>query len=112
MYDCVKTFRKVKESFDAHNLCAVLCYQISSSRYTTKEKEAILEKKKIPMSFKTKMECQKVKCKADCNKIGQSQLNMQAVLRVFSKPSKILLAAYSTLPKILPVRGSRRNKNE
>ena len=45
MYDCVKTFRQVKESFDAHNLCAVLCYQISSSRYTTKEKEAILEKK-------------------------------------------------------------------
>ena len=32
------------------------------------------------MSYKTKMECQKVKCKADCNKIGQSQLNMQAVL--------------------------------
>ena len=39
------------------------------------------------------MECQKVKCKADCRiKIGQSQLNMQAILQVFSKPPKILLA--------------------
>ena len=39
------------------------------------------------------MECQKVKCKANCRiKIGQSQLNMQAILQVFSKPLKILLA--------------------
>ena len=39
------------------------------------------------------MECQKVKCKANCGiKIGQSQLNMQATLQVFSKPPKILLA--------------------
>ena len=39
------------------------------------------------------MECQKVKCKVDCRiKIGQSQLNMQATLQVFSKPPKILLA--------------------
>ena len=39
------------------------------------------------------MECQKVKCKANCRiKIGQSQLNMQAILQVFSKPPKILLA--------------------
>ena len=30
------------------------------------------------------MECQKVKCKADCRiKIGQSQLNMQAILKYF-----------------------------
>ena len=39
------------------------------------------------------MECQKVKCKANFGiKIGQSQLNMQAILQVFSKPPKILLA--------------------
>ena len=39
------------------------------------------------------MECQKVKCKANCRKkIEQSQLNMQAILQVFSKPPKILLA--------------------
>ena len=39
------------------------------------------------------MECQKVKCKANRRiKIGQSQLNMQAILQVFSKPPKILLA--------------------
>ena len=35
------------------------------------------------------MECQKVKCKADCNKIGQSWFNIQ-VLQVFSKPLKVL----------------------
>ena len=39
------------------------------------------------------MECQKVKCKANCRiKIEQSQLNMQAILQVFCKPPKILLA--------------------
>ena len=38
------------------------------------------------------MEFREVKCKADCNKIGQSQLNMPAVLQVFSKHPKILQA--------------------
>ena len=47
------------------------------------------------------MECQIVKCKAGCNEIGQTWLNMQAVLQVFSKP-----------PKILPARGLRLNKKE
>ena len=43
------------------------------------------------------MVCQKVKCKADCQKkIVKSGLNMQAVLWVFSKP-----------PEILPARGLR-----
>ena len=59
MYDCVKTFRQVKESFDAHNLCAVLCYQISSSRYTTKEKEAILEKKRFQCRLRLKWNAKK-----------------------------------------------------
>ena len=49
----------------------------------------------------TKMECQIVKCKADCNKNWASWLNMQAVLQLFSKPSKIL-----------PARGLRGNKKE
>ena len=47
------------------------------------------------------MECQKVKCKTDCNKNLQSRLNMQAVFQVFSK-----------LPKILPARGLRLNRKE
>ena len=35
----------------------------------------------------------KSKCKANCRiKIGQSQLNMQAILQVFSKPPMILQA--------------------
>ena len=44
------------------------------------------------------MECQKVKCKADCIK---NWANVQALLQVFSKPPKILLA-----------RGYRLNKRE
>ena len=36
------------------------------------------------------MECQKVKWKADGNKIGQSQLNILAVLQVFHRPPRIL----------------------
>ena len=47
------------------------------------------------------MECQKVKCKTDCNKNLQSRLNLQAVFQVFSK-----------LPKILPARGLRLNRKE
>ena len=49
----------------------------------------------------TKMECQIVKCKADCKKNWASWLNMQAVLQLFSKPSKIL-----------PATGLRGNKKE
>ena len=36
----------------------------------------------------TKMDSQKGKWQSDCNNIGQSQLNIQAVLQVFSKPPK------------------------
>ena len=55
-------------------IACVLCYQISSGRYTTKEQEDI-DEKIIPMQYKTKMEFREVKCKADCNKIGQVKVN-------------------------------------
>ena len=47
------------------------------------------------------MECKEVKCKAHCNKNWVKSINMQAVLQVFLKPPKILLA-----------RGYRLNKRE
>ena len=53
----------------------------------------------IPMYYKNKMEYQKVKCKADCNKIRESWLIIQAVLQAFFKPLKVL-----------PARGFKLNK--
>ena len=82
-------------------IACVLCYQISSGRYTTKEQGDILEKKLFQYSIRLKCYINKVKCKAHYNKIRQSQLNMHAVLQVFPKLSKILLA-----------RGYRLNKRE
>ena len=81
-------------------IACVLCHQISSGEDLTKEQEDILEKV-FPMLFKTKMVCQKLKCKADSKKIGKSGLNMQAVLQIFSKP-----------PEILPARGLRLDKKK
>ena len=47
------------------------------------------------------MECQKLKFKANCYKIGQSQLNVEAVPLACSIPEPL---------KILPARGTRPNK--
>ena len=54
------------------------------------------------------MECQKVKCKADCRiKIGQSQLNMQAILQYFLS----LLRSYQLEVIDLYIRQYKREKN-
>ena len=48
-------------------IVCVLCYQISIGRYTTKEQGDILEKI-IPIKYMIKIECEKGKCKGNCNK--------------------------------------------
>ena len=52
------------------------------------------------MQYQTKMECQKVKRKADCKNNWQSQLDMQAVLEVICETPKFLLARGYGLNKI------------